>query len=201
MRLIKDKTHLAGEYFWIRKINSPHRLLENVMDVSNIVCAVAGTRPLIYNDTIYGQLPGRSGVFSFYTESEGVYELARLTDGIVYYWDRKRPKIGIKVSKTKLPSMHDLGRGQKPHDEPWHHWDEQTMGEHIIRICESVVYDRLSVEDACELHGLTHWGFESLFQHIWPLKYYVWKKNKTIPTSDQPTSQLVWKSSSLSSVS
>jgi len=187
MKLIKDKVHLAGEYYWIRGITSPHKLIQSITDVGNICCAVAGTRPLIYGRTLYGQLPGRSGIFSFYTESTGVYELARLTDGIVYYWERQKPKRGYELEQDKLPTMAPSHRGVKPKDEPWHRRDEATMRKHVIRICESHIYDRLPIEEACELHSLSHWGFETLFQSKWPVDYYEWKKNKTIPRTDQHT--------------
>lgn len=197
MRLIKGKTHLGEQYYWIRTISSPHRMIQSFMDVSRILCGVAGTRPMIYGDyCIWGKIPGREGIFTFYESSEGIEELARLTDGIHYIWSRKATK--RSQEKEALPTVSK--RSRPTPDEPWHAWDDDEIKQKLYDICRDLVETNDSLDVVCFRHSMTHYGFKSLFE-MYGVEYYEWTNYKTIPSHFNTTERLAWGFSSMSSVS
>lgn len=182
MELLPGKEHLkGGEYYWMRQVTIPSKILQNYADASEIVCAVAGTRPLILGETIYGTMPGRAGVISFYKSSDGVYDIARATPSIHYYWDRNPTKKSQTI--TDLPTMQT--RGRPTLDEPWHNWSDDRIARTIVAICEDLQTSTDTIEIVCVAHGINHWGFEAIFQQRWPYEHALWKKYKKIPTRDQ----------------
>jgi hypothetical protein len=183
LKLLQGKTHLNGEYYWIRAVHSPHKICQGYIDVKHIVAAVAGTRPMVLGNTIYGSIPGKAGVFSFFTRREGVEELARLTDGIHYYWERERTKKSYDDPYYVMPSTSEKPRATL--EEPWHDWNNEIIANKIIQICEDSICTNDRLDEICFRNGLSHFGFDRLFQQRWPLEYYEFKKNKTIPTKDQ----------------
>lgn len=190
MRLIENKEPLDPGYKWISRIKLPYKLLPGEDRFSPIICAVAGTVPLLIpgGHSIWGSLPGKPGVFTFYTYSEGIEAAAESTPGIYYYWDRS-PTVKQLSEKfdQNLPRVSETTRGAKPLDEPWHWWDDETMFAHIRKVCSLVVEQNVSELEACSMAGITHWGFNALFQYKWPVKYHEWKTSSTIPEKDQQT--------------
>jgi len=193
MKLLKGKTHLCEKYYWIRNTTSPHRMIQNFMDISKIVCAVAGTRPMIYGDCVWGCIPGRAGVFTFYYTSEGIEEMARLTDGIHYIWSRQPTK--RSQEKEALPTINK--RGRPTLDEPWHAWDDDEIKQKLYDICKDLVETNDSLEVVCFRHSMTHYGFKSLFE-MYGVEYYEWTNYQKIPTHFNTTERLAWGSQPVS---
>ena len=198
MKLIKGKLHLAGEYYWMQQSMSPWRLLQGYADPQHVVCAVAGTRPMLYRDCIYGNIPNKSGIITFYTDYEGVYELAQLTDGIHYYWERPRTDRS-KNKKRKLPTA--TKRSKATVDEPWHAWDEQQIKQKIYDICvDAVEQPDEPLEFICYQNQITHYGFLALFE-MYGVEYYEFTNYKKIPEEFDTTQRMAWELPALSSVS
>jgi hypothetical protein len=157
-------------------------MLQSFADPRFLVCAVAGTRPLVVGPTIFGTLPGKRGVISLFTSTEQVYELAQQEPGIHYYWSRQPTK---RCKTTPYYTMPTTSAKPRPTaEEPWHGWTNEQIADRIIAMCEELAYTRETIDEVSVRHGLSHFGFERLFQQRWPLEYYAWKKNKTIPTRD-----------------
>ena len=185
MELIKGKDHLPSEYSWMRTVSTPSRLISGFADTTPFVCAVAGTRPLIHGDTVFGSLPHKAGFISLYKTSAGIYELARTTPGIHYYWSRQPTKRSEAIGG--LPTMQIKGRPTM--EEPWHSWDEDRIARTIVAICEDLANTTDTIDIVCVAHGINHWGFEAIFQQRWPYEHALWKKHKKIPTIDQLTNR------------
>jgi hypothetical protein len=183
MQLLPNKQPLTGEYAWIKSVQTPYKLCQGYTSVIHIVAAVAGTRKMVLGNTIYGSLPNRAGVFSFFTDSAGVFELAQQTPGIHYYWERERTKRSQLEVYYEMPTTSEKPRATL--EEPWHAWDNPTIANKIIGICEDLVYTNDPIVEVCVRNGMSHFGFDSLFKQRWPYEYYRFKKYKAIPTQDQ----------------
>jgi hypothetical protein len=179
LELLQNKSHLGGDYYWIRSVHSPYRIVQGYIDVTHIVAAVAGTRRLILGNTIYGSIPSKAGVFSFFTDKQGVKELAMQTQGIHYYWERERTKKSYDDPYYMMPTTSEKPRATL--EEPWHAWNNETIAKKIIEICEDLVYTNDRLDAICYRNGMSHFGFDQLFQQRWPYEYYRFKKYKEIP--------------------
>jgi len=196
MKLIKGKIHLAGEYYWIRGISSPHRMVQSYMDISKLVCAVAGTKPMIHGECVWGQIFGRPGIFTFYYTSEEIEQRAKLTDGIHYIWSRQPTK--RSQEKEALPTVSK--RSRPTPDEPWHAWDDDQIKQKLYDICKDLVETNDSIEVVCFRHSMTHYGFRALFE-MYGVEYYEWTNYKKIPSHFDKTPELAWEFPSMSSIS
>ena len=199
MKLITGKRHLVEyQYNWMRQSTSPWRLLSGYADPQHIVCAVAGTRPMLYGECVYGNIPNKAGIITFYTSTEGVYELAKLTDGIHYYWERPKTKRS-QNKKQRLPTA--TKRTKATADEPWHVWDEQQIKQKIYDICvDAVEQPDEPLEFICYQNQITHYGFLALFE-MYGVEYYEFTNYKKIPEKFNTTSSLVKWPLSVSSIS
>ena len=189
MKLIKGKQPLYDkQYRWMATTTSPHKMVASFTDVSDIVCAVAGLKPLIVNKTLWGKLPGKEGFISFYTSTDSVYEAASIDPNSYYYWERNPPK--HRQVDPIMPSIKEGIKGASRTDEPWHKWSESKIQDKIINICEQSKYTNYPIDEICLMNELSHWGFEALFQSRYPEQFYEYKTSKKIPTRDQLTKTL-----------
>lgn len=188
MKLIRGKLHLGPGYAWMRTAQSPHKMATAYTDIGTIMCCVGGTRALITDNCIWGTLPGKQGVLTYFEHSDGIYELARLTDGIHYYWDRKATARSQQLQTPEMPST--LLKVRASPDEPWHRWSEETIARNIIHVCESFAQSD-DLPSACLAQGLSPWGFDALFKSRYPYEYSKWKKNKEIPEISNLSETLV----------
>jgi len=196
MKLIKGKDHLYGEYQWIRGIHSPQKIVQSFIDVTHIQAAVAGTKPMILGNCIWGSIPGRSGVFTFYTHNDNVEEMARLTDGVHYFWSRLQTKRSkLENAELNLPTLND--RGRPTSNEPWHGWSEEKIKQTIYNICVDLKSSNESTDVICLKHGLHHWGFRALFE-LYGIEYYEWTNHQKLPENFNTTERLACGSQSVS---
>ena len=180
---------------WMRSVQIPTKLVAGYADITVIVCAVAGSKPLILDHTIYGKMPNRCGYISLFTDVTGVYDMAMSNPNIYYYWERERPASGYI-----LPPMPTLFvRGRLSADEPWHKWNEGVIADKIISICEDSITSKEPIDIVCYSHGLNHWGFRELFQTRYPEEYMRYEKYQEVPTHEELHKTLSKRFSTISS--
>lgn len=185
MILLPNKT-VDPKYNWMRGLHVPVRIINGIMDISQIVYAVGGSKPLIVGDTVYGRVMGKPGYISFYTTTENMYDQILKHPDSYYYWSRERPSKGYV--NPPMPSFNIRGRTSP--DEPWHSWSETKIANKIVAICEDSVKSKDPIDIICLVNDLSHWGFIELFQSRYPEHYYEYTKHKKIPTTDSLAAEL-----------
>ena len=170
---------------WYGILNVPTKTVMGIMDATDIVGCVAGTKPLLRGNTVYGRPPGRAGYLSFYTDIAGLWDAAINNPDIYYYWSRPRPLKGTHTT----PLTKAYTRGRNPNDEPWHKWSDGKIAEVIAAVALDLTENH-DINSVCLQHGISHFGFKELFQSRYPEAYIKYAKYNKIPTRDRLTQEL-----------
>lgn len=165
---------------WIRTLMTPHRILSGHCDISIIVCAVAGFKPMLHNTCIYGSIPGRAGVITFYTDKTGIYDLAVNNEDILFYWERElsiKTKQRLKIQAT---SRTYKNRGRPAKDSCDGVITDGEIWFKIYTICKLVLSGK-PVSAATQIHGLDESMFRYYFNKFDSEGYQNWQDSKTLP--------------------
>jgi len=184
MILLPDRVP-PQELLWYGKLNVPVRAVVGIMDTHDVVGCVAGTKPLLIGNTVYGRLLGRAGYLSFYTDTTELWSRATQDPNSYYYWTRERLKLG--TWSTPMPSVYNRGRNSS--DEPWHGWNDSKIAEVVASVAAELSKNK-EIDIACLQYGISHYGFKELFQSRYPEAYIHYAKYKKIPTADSLTAEL-----------